>query len=260
MRTENAETVAGRILQSARAVGAPSAVVATDGDGTLWSGDVGDDLYFALCASGRLGRAAADLLAAEARAHGLPDAVDPPSVARLLHEAHGEGRFPEERMFELMACAFAGWGRPEIHAFARDALERAGLASRMHPEVRGVLGRLAAEGIEVVVVSASPRAAVLEALAILDLGSVVPRALTADAHYDGETMRPDVVRPIPYGPGKLRALRAAYPDRPIVAAFGDNAFDLAMLDAATVPVAVRPKPRLRERAGEIPRLVELSRD
>ena len=43
----------------------------------------------------------------------------------------------------------------------------------------------------------------------------------------------------------------------LYAAFGDNAFDVALLQAARVPVAVRPKARLRARAGEVAALVEL---
>ncbi len=44
----------------------------------------------------------------------------------------------------------------------------------------------------------------------------------------------------------------------LCAAFGDNAFDVAMLSEARVPVAVRPKDRLRERAAEVAGLVEIA--
>jgi len=47
-------------------------------------------------------------------------------------------------------------------------------------------------------------------------------------------------------------------DRPLYASFGDNGFDVALLAGASVPVAVRPKPRLRARAAEVPGLVELA--
>ena len=46
-------------------------------------------------------------------------------------------------------------------------------------------------------------------------------------------------------------------ERVLYAAFGDNAFDVAMLREARVPVAIRPKPRLLERAGEVDGLVVL---
>ena len=68
----------------------------------------------------------------------------------------------------------------------------------------------------------------------------------------------DVDRPIPYGPGKVHRLRARIGNRPVLAAFGDNAFDVALLSESRVPVAVRPKQALRGRAGEVPELVELA--
>ncbi|NVL83953.1 haloacid dehalogenase-like hydrolase, partial [Escherichia coli] len=39
----------------------------------------------------------------------------------------------------------------------------------------------------------------------------------------------------------------------------DNAFDVPMLREARIPVAIRPKPRLVERASEIPNLLVLER-
>ena len=70
-----------------------------------------------------------------------------------------------------------------------------------------------------------------------------------------------VEAPIPYGPGKVHALRERIgASRPLYAAFGDNAFDVALLNEAFIPVAVRPKPRLRERAAEVQNLVETARE
>ena len=67
-----------------------------------------------------------------------------------------------------------------------------------------------------------------------------------------------MIRPIPYGPGKVTRLRERIGTRPLYAAFGDNAFDVPMLREATVGVAVRPKPRLREKAHEVPGIVEIA--
>ena len=63
--------------------------------------------------------------------------------------------------------------------------------------------------------------------------------------------------PTSIGPSPTAAARSAAcasgsaPRRRSIAAFGDNAFDVALLASARVPVAVRPKPRLRERAAEV---------
>jgi phosphoserine phosphatase len=73
-------------------------------------------------------------------------------------------------------------------------------------------------------------------------------------------MRPDVHRPIPYGAGKVTRLRERVGrGRTLYAAFGDNAFDVAMLASAHVAVAVRPKARLRQEADAVPGIVELAR-
>src|SRR5687767_4915656 len=58
-----AEVVA-RIEDEARRV--PGGAIAFDGDGTLWSGDVGEDFFEALLASNRLTAAAGEAFAREA--------------------------------------------------------------------------------------------------------------------------------------------------------------------------------------------------
>jgi phosphoserine phosphatase len=77
---------------------------------------------------------------------------------------------------------------------------------------------------------------------------------------DGRELRAEVDRPIPYAAGKIGRLRERIGSRDLYAAFGDSGFDLAMLADALVPVAVRPKPRLREGAHAIADLVELAAD
>ena len=82
-----------------------------------------------------------------------------------------------------------------------------------------------------------------------------------ERRYDGDAMLPSVDVPIPYGPGKVTRLRELLgPDRVILASFGDNAFDVALLATASLGVAVRPKARLRERANEVEGLIELARE
>jgi phosphoserine phosphatase len=85
--------------------------------------------------------------------------------------------------------------------------------------------------------------------------------VAARSLWDGDVMLPDVDRPIPYAGGKVQRLREHIgPDRPLYATLGDNGFDVALLASARVGIAVRPKPRLRERAAEVPGLVELARE
>ena len=231
--------------------------VATDGDGTLWGGDVGEDLFHAFVERGPMREPGIEAMRREARDHALSDAGTGPDVARRIYAAYVEGRFPEERVCELMAWCFAGWRRQEVTAFAEQTVERAGLQARMHPEVQRVLDLARAAGLEVVLVSASPLAVVRAAGA--RAGFDEAHIVAARPRFDGDVMLPEVERPIPYGAGKVSRLREHLgPSRPLLAAFGDNAFDVDLLASARVGVAVRPKPRLRERAGQVPGLVELA--
>jgi phosphatidylglycerophosphatase C len=257
VQPETADEVWARIEAAARAE--PTGVVATDADGTLWSGDVGEDLFEAFLEHGRVEPAALEALRRNARDHAMSDAGTGPDVARRIYAAYGERRFPEERACEVMVWCFAGWSEHEVGSFARDVVNRCGLESRLHGELRGVLERVRRAGIEAYLVSASPIAVVLEAGALLGFDET--HVVAARPRYLGGVMLADVERPIPYGAGKVMRLRERIgKDRPILSAFGDNAFDVALLASARVPVAVRPKPRLRERAHEVSGLVELSRD
>jgi phosphatidylglycerophosphatase C len=254
LQTPNA--VWSRIEELARTE--PGGVVATDGDGTLWAGDIGEDLFHAFLDHGRVDPPAFEAIVRDARAHGISDAGKGSEVARRIYDAYLRGHFPEEGLCELMTWCFAGWTRGEVGAFARQVVDGASLASRLHPEVLSVVTSARAAGVEVVLVSASPFAVVLEAGA--RVGFDASHVVAAGAAYDGEIMRPDVHRPIPYGAGKVTRLRERIGSgRTLYAAFGDNAFDVAMLASAHVAVAVRPKARLRQQAGAVPGIVELAR-
>jgi phosphatidylglycerophosphatase C len=234
----------------------PGGVVATDGDGTLWSGDVGEDLFHGFLRKGRVEPSALQALRREAGDHAISDAGSGPEIARRILSAYQEGRFPEERLCEIMTWCFAGWTRGEARAFAREVLGRAKVATRLHPEVARVLHRARAASLPVVVVSASPFDAVVEAA--LRVGFAETDVVAARPLYEGDVMLADVARPIPYGAGKVARLREHVgAERPIYLALGDNVFDLALLASAQMGVAVRPKPRLRARAGEVAGLVEL---
>jgi phosphoserine phosphatase len=249
-----ADDVWARIDALARAE--PGGVVATDGDGTLWSGDVGEDMFMAFLEHGRVEVAALDALRREARHHSLSDAGGGPDIARRIYAAYHAGQFPEERVCELMVWCFAGWPRGEARAFARDVVDRGGLAGRLQGEVLRVLERARAAGLEVILVSASPIDVVLEAGQ--RVGFDEAHVVAARPRYEAEVMLAEVERPIPYATGKVSRLRERIGERVLYAAFGDNEFDVSMLATARVPVAVRPKPRLRRRAADLPGVVELT--
>jgi len=258
MQIQTVDEVWARIDAAAASAGGRG-VIATDADGTLWTGDVGEDLFHAFVERGIVHPEAFEAMRREARDHALSDAGTGQEVARRIYAAYVAGTFPEERCCELMAWCFAGWTRAEVAAFARDAIERVGLGARMHGEVLTLLDRARKAGLEVLLVSASPIAVVrvAGARAGFEEGQIV----AARSGFDGEVMRAEVERPIPYGAGKVVRLREHLgTDRPLLAAFGDNAFDVDLLQSARVGVAVRPKPRLRERAEKVTGLVELKAD
>jgi phosphoserine phosphatase len=255
VQQQTADDVWNRIEALARE--RPGGVVATDGDGTLWSGDVGDDLFHAFCNHGRVEAPALEALRRTARDHDLSDAGPGPDIARRIYAAYLAGAYPEDLMCEVMTWCFAGWTRSEARAFASEVVERGGLSSRLHHEVHFVIERARAAGIEAFLVSASPFDVVREAG--LRVGFRETQLVAALPRYEADRMVADVERPIPYAAGKMTRLREAIGhDRPLYASFGDNGFDVALLAGASVPVAVRPKPRLRARAGEVPGLVELA--
>jgi phosphoserine phosphatase len=255
MQIQTVDEVWARIVAAAASVQGRG-VIATDADGTLWTGDVGEDLFHALVDRGPIQPAAVEAMRREARDHALSDAGTGQEVARRIYEAYVAGAFPEERCCELMAWCFAGWTRADAQAFARDTIERVALGPRMHGEVLALLARAREARIEVLLVSASPIAVVRAAGA--RAGFEEAQIVAARSRFDGDVMQADVERPIPYGAGKVVRLRERLgADRPLLAAFGDNAFDVDLLASARVGVAVRPKPRLRERAERVAGLVEL---
>ena len=246
-----------RIAAAHRAL--PDGVIASDGDGTLWDGDVGEDFFHGLVAHGGFREPACTQMRIDARAHGIASDGSGKELAARVYDEYLAGRFPEEHVCELMTWAFAGWTAAEVDAFAADVLARASLASRLHREVQHVIAWAREHGIEVFLVSASPRAIVEHAGRAVGFDDA--HIVAALPRYEAGRMVADVERPIPYGPGKVTRLRETIgAHRPLLAAFGDNAFDIALLSEAFIPVAVRPKPRLRERAAEVKKLVEIARE
>jgi phosphatidylglycerophosphatase C len=235
---------------------APDGAVAFDGDGTLWAGDVGEDLFAALLAHGRLEAVAHEALAREAREASLDDSGTAVEIAGRIHAAYLAGAFPEERVCEIMTWACAGWLRSEIDALAERVLDATGFESRLHGEALRVVSWARERGIALHLVSASPRAIVHAAARRLrfDLANV---SSASEVVGEDGVVAPRVHRPIPYGQGKVVRLRERAGQRPLYAAFGDSGFDVPMLAASRVPVMIRPKPSLVARATELPGVVVL---
>lgn len=236
----------------------PGGAVASDGDGTLWSGDIGEDFFAALLEQRRLLAAVQDPLVREAREHGVDASGDAVEVAHRIHAAYLAGTFPEERVCEIMTWAAAGARRVDIDGFARDVIQAVDLEKRLHAEAIAVIEHAKKSGIDVYLVSASPRSIVLAAAEII--GIPFPNVIAATERIDANgIVLAEVDRPIPYNHGKVTRLREKLGTRPLYAAMGDNAFDVALLSESRVPIAIRPKMRLVERAGDVKGLVTLEK-
>jgi len=245
--TRSPSEVAARDL--ARELAAcPKGALSFDGDGTLWSGDVGEDFFYGILDSGKLSDLAAEAITRAAQETGVDVADTSTKTARNIYDAYLAGRFDEERVCELMTWINAGWTMTETTAFVMSVIS-AHFAARIHPEVRIVIDEARRAGHELFVVSASPRPIVEAAAAIVDIPAT--HVLAATAVLEGDRFAARVHRPIPYGAGKASALKTKLGALPLLAAFGDNAFDAEMLAMSERPIAVRPKARLLNLAGEI---------
>jgi len=223
-----------------------NAIIATDGDGTLWAGDIGDALFDTLLEERGVRQQAVGMLRDEAQRFGLAvsDQATPTEVAATLVESYRSGGYAEDRAFAMMAWAFAGWAEEELAAFARRVLREFGFQSALREELKVVLKWADEKGVPVWLVSASPQCGVLAAAEVLNLPP--ERTLSMEPNRSGGVLEAGLAKPATYGPGKMMRLSAATNDQPILAAFGDSSYDAAMLCAAEVPVAVYPAPSLKE--------------
>ncbi len=226
------------------------AALAFDADGTLWSGDVGEDVFRFAVNHGRLREAARAELERQAISRGFETFADVNTTANSLFDAYLAHRYPEREMCELMTWCYAGHTLPEMNELSREALLAADHASRLHEELRPILNMARSRGVRSIVISASPRSTVELAasawgFAIADIAASTPRVAEG-------VICAEMAGAVPYGTTKCSAGRRLLGEARWVASFGDNVFDLEMMREAEIGVAVRPKPALAARLGEVP--------
>jgi phosphatidylglycerophosphatase C len=256
VRTTSVDEAISKIAEQAKAN--PGGAIALDGDGTIWSGDIGEDFFDAFVATGRIEEVAKRALTIEAEKEKLATRGSGAEIAHRIHAAYLAGTFPEERVCEIMTWACAGWSKKDIDAFSHGVIEKVGLRQRLHGEAMKVIREAHARGIDVFIVSASPRTIVDAAAPIagIDPGFTIAATEACDA---AGVVKPEVLRPIPYDKGKVARLRERLGDKPLFAAFGDNAFDVPLLKEAKLAFAIRPKQRLIDRFAEVPSITVLER-
>jgi phosphatidylglycerophosphatase C len=232
-------------------------VVAFDGDGTLWAGDVADDVVERLLHDKRLKSDAQTHIRHEWAKHFAKPAgsVDPHELTLELLAEDRAGRIGHQRTCEFIGELLAGFNVADFNALCADVFAQKHLRDRLIGEAWAMRKRASELGHKVIVISASPAPIVAAACAVAGMPDVFCGVVVATAN--GKYL-PQVTRPIPYAQGKVQALDAARNGAPVLAAFGDNRFDSDMLNAARLPFAIRPKAALREVAGTVPALRELA--
>lgn len=205
-----------RRVEEVAALG-PRASAAFDADGTVWAGDIGEDLLRELALHRRL-------------LH--PPPGDP--YALYEHFFHTD----PARAFAYCVEVMQGLAVADVERWS-DELYRARFEARVFPGVRAILGRLREAGVRIWLVSASNAVTVRRAALGLGLDPAlvlaVEGAVDAAGRYRGE-----VVPPVTCGHGKVEALRSRLAEPPAIA-FGNSLFDREMLEHAERAVMVAPR-------------------
>lgn len=230
-------------------------VLAFDGDGTLWSGDVGEDVFHLATKTGSIREQALPELVALAQAHGIESHGSPNEVARRLFDGYLSGTLPERDACAMMSWCYAGFRVEELRALVRRTFEETHLPGRLYLGLDFVFELAKAHRVRTLVVSASPQLVVEEAAALW--GVPADDVVACRPATEADVILPALAAPVPYAAEKPAALARRTSGRPILASFGDNVFDLELLRAAAIAVAVRPKPGLRARLSELTGVVVL---
>ncbi len=224
--------------------------VATDADGTLWSTDVGDELFVDLGERSDFRGLAGSRLRARAEAilGSLPG--DDLSLAHALMARYRAGEIAIGPMCELQAEAVGDRSEQDLSALYHRVAER--VAATVRPEVRALLETLASMGYSVHVVSGSLGDAVERCLT----RAGIPFTTVAGARLsrrDGHVL-PSLAGEIPLFDAKVRALESARA-WPASLGLGDGGWDVTFLRDVHLPVLVHPKPALEEAMRGHPRAV-----
>jgi len=196
----------------AAALSRPGALWVTDADGTLWSGDVGDDFLRVLIADGAL--------------------RSPPAVYDLFSAYEARVAADPADGYAWAVQLMAGMAEAEV------AERAAGFARRYLPPRRldGMATLVAAalrHGTAVHVVSASNSWVVRAAVDLLGLPSA--RVSGVEVAVEGGLLTDRIIPPVTYRGGKVAVLGGR---RPTLAS-GDSLGDLELLRTAELALVVR---------------------
>jgi phosphatidylglycerophosphatase C len=187
--------------------------VCFDADGTLWRGDVGEDLLRFLVANDRL--------------PAYPGERDLYARYERLHHANP----PNAYAFSVEAMA--GIEEATLNTWCREFFAQRFLG-RLFPFARPLLDAFAAAGYTPWIVSASPRWIVEAGAQALGVKNVI----AVDCELEGGKLSRLVKQPVPAGQGKVAQLKALGLS-PVFAA-GNGDLDQPMLEFAAAQMVVAP--------------------
>lgn len=249
------DTLVERLARTHEALETSNGILAFDADGTLWSGDVGNDLFYALIEAQAVREAAYAALAREAEMFAIAYSGNATEIARTLCAEYEAGTYPEERCFAMMAWVFAGMSLSDTIAFSRDVARKTNLEDRLHRFLDPVFDWSRKNHVAVWVVSASAKWMV--EIGVEMFGIPNDHVIGMMPVIENEVVMPELLgRPV-YGRNKPMVLGERCPSGVLLGGFGDSSYDAPMLQKAHVPVAVRPKSSLIARAHELPNLVAI---
>lgn len=218
-------------------------VLAFDGDGTLWSGDVSDDVFLGACESDWLLPGVRPVVAAVLSQHGLSTDGTTSELTYRIFEAEKAGKLDERLLFEAMTWCYAGRSVDELSAYSEKVLSAKGIDSRVRAGYRPLLDWARAAGHTCLIVTASPWPIVRVAASRLGFGDDQIIASCPVESKDG-VIGTALAAPLPYREQKVQRLAERRNNMRLLAAFGDSLFDVELLRSAEIRVAVNPKPAL----------------
>lgn len=224
-------------------------VIASDADGTLWHGDVGDALFLQIANERDFRGEGLTALTSAAKRFLSAETVDQLEIAQGLLALCANGKLSFEVMYTLQAVSVADRPVAELEArYGRVATE---FAQRVRPEVKSLLRELSREGFAVHVVTASLGGLVRAVIAHAELP--VDRVSGGELTVEEGWARAVLSSKIPVFHGKTEALTLAG-DWPPTLGLGDGAWDADFLSGCHLPVLVAPSAGLLSAMKTHPRV------
>ena len=238
--------------------------IATDCDGTTWDGDIGESLFERALKDRILKEDASPYLSAYLKDYGFPASANLYQKAEFILEAFESGALKARGLdqgrsvneiystyYQCNAWCFAGHPVASIKSWTRKLFEEThGLQSRIFPGVLSLLKTANQRGYTTVAISASNQWAVEVGAAYLGIPPRHVRGIRLKT--SNHVLTPHVISPVPFGPGKVAALRAFSPRVPRLS-LGDSfeRTDKEMLGYSEAAAVITPlKPEAARRLSE----------